>query len=188
MGKTATLELLSAFRNNMERFHNDLTSNEAVTYYYYHLFNTINKIEGYQDYTLSKYKPSLYSLLSDNSHYANSDSECYGIYCMNQAFRTAGSLFRVFDDDTETVVVPFGEGKNLITELASHGNRPDPAFLAGWLERVKPYTVSIYGYQKKALSQGGISSIADILVLQPSFYHDELGLVMDQEELEFLEV
>ena len=107
---------------------------------------------------------------------------------MNQAFRTAGSLFRVFDDDTETVVVPFGEGKELITELASHGDRPDPAFLADWLKQVKPYTVSVYGYQKKALSQGGISSIADILILQPSFYHEELGLVMDQEELEFWEV
>lgn len=186
MGKRAAQALFLAFERDAERFRNDLSSDEAVRYYYHDLYS--NMREGYQDYILPKQKVSLFSLLSDNSRYANSDSECYGVYCMNQAFRTAGFLFQVFDDDTETVVVPFGEGKDLITELASHGNRPDPAFLAGWLERVKPYTVSVYGYQKKALSQGGISAIADILVLQPSFYHEELGLVMDQEELEFLEV
>ena len=186
MGKTATTELLESYRQNPKRFHNELTSDEAVSFFYQRLYQ--NMSEGYQDFFPPKKRASLFSLLSDNAAYANIGSECYGRYCLNQAFQTAGILFQVFDEETETVVVPFGEGEELIAELSAEGEHPEPRFLTDWLKRVKPYTVSIYEYQKKALSYGGLYSISDILVLQPSHYDEKVGLVLAPGELDFLEV
>ena len=46
--KTASLQLLSAFRRNPERFNNDLASNLSLTYYYRNLYESMAK--GAQDY------------------------------------------------------------------------------------------------------------------------------------------
>lgn len=66
---------------------------------------------------------------------------------------TAGQEFSVFDENTTDVIVPYGRGKQLITELCSERCRVDPAYRAALLKEANGFTVSLYSHQKKRLEQ-----------------------------------
>jgi CRISPR-associated endonuclease/helicase Cas3 len=182
--KDATISLLAQFRSRPNEFQNDLSSDEAIRYYYNRLYQEMPC--GFQDYTI-KDKPSLYSLLSQNESYLDNDTG----YTLNQAFKEAGTLFQVFDDESEDVIVPYESGAECISDLCSEAALYDPDYLQHCIERAKPYTISILGYQKKQLmGQNGLYAICDkkILVLQESNYDDAVGLVIDGAQNDYLEV
>lgn len=190
-GKKAAIDLLNEYKLNMEKFKNSLASDEAIRYYYDRLYSSHSG--RFQDFVIENgsFKGvSVFDLLSENSKYY--DEDCYfdDEYYLNQSFKIAGSLFHVFDDKTADVVVPYGKGKALIEELAGVGEHPSGAFLSGWLQRVKPYTISVYDEQLRRLSRdGGIYNIGGILILQPRFYDEKhLGFSIDNNELDYLGV
>ena len=131
--KAASLQLLEAFRQQPEHYGNDLTSDAAIRYYYHRLYAAMAK--GYQDDTvsLSGKSVTLYSLLSDNRDFADADCPASGQYLLQQAFRIAGAKFEVFDGETTDVIVPYGEGRQIILELGqidphcSSAPRPIPS-------------------------------------------------------------
>ena len=185
MGRSAASEMLTAYRKQPQRFDENLTSDAAIGYYYKRLFGKMK--DEYQDGPLPD-KKTMLSLLSDNPNYANEDSEGYGQFFLLQAFRTAGSAFRVFDEDTQTAVVPYEEGEALIAEAAAWEYPPDDNTLAEWLERVKPYTVTLYEYQKKELAKNGMYMIAGVPILQPFQYDNDTGVIPCGGNTDFLEV
>jgi CRISPR-associated endonuclease/helicase Cas3 len=183
--KDATVSLLAQFRQRPHDYQNDLSSDAAVRYYYQRLYQEMPP--GFQDYTIHKNTPSIYSMLSLNEVYLDDDSG----FALNQAFKTAGSLFQVFDDNTEDVLVPYGEGEQVIATLCSDRAKHDPAYLQSCLDRSKPYTVSLFRYQKERLKdQGGLYTVCDdkVLVLQPQFYDEHTGFLQDPGQDQFLEV
>lgn len=147
--KDATTSLLEAYRRDPEWFDNDLSSDKAIGYYYRKLYRSMPG--GFQDFYVKGKNVAVYELLSLNPKYWDNNSPFRGTFMLTQAFRLAGTLFEVFDENTRDVVVPYGEGAALIAELSGHES-PDPAFLAQWLRRAKAYTVSIYDYQVQALA------------------------------------
>jgi CRISPR-associated endonuclease/helicase Cas3 len=182
--KNATISLLAQFENRPDDFQSDLSSDEAVRYYYSRLYRELP--DRFQNYTV-KGKPSIFSLLSENREYRGENTD----YELNQAFKEAGALFQVFDDASEDVIVPYGEGAKCIADLCSERAKYDSAYLRSCLERAKPYTVSVFAYQKKRLiEQKGLRAICDdkILVLQPQYYDDAVGLVTDGVQNDYLEV
>jgi CRISPR-associated endonuclease/helicase Cas3 len=182
--KDATVSLLAQFRQRPHDYQNDLSSDAAVRYYYQRLYQEM-PLE-FQDYTI-KNKPSIYSMLSLNEVYLEDVSG----FALNQAFKTAGSLFQVFDDNTEDVLVPYGEGERVIADLCSDRAKHDPAYLQSCLDRAKPYTVSLFRYQKERLKdQGGLYTVCDnkVLVLQPQFYDEHTGFLQEPGQDQFLEV
>jgi CRISPR-associated endonuclease/helicase Cas3 len=182
--KNATVSLLAQFANRPDDFQRDLSSDEAVRYYYNRLYRELP--DGFQDYTV-KGKPSIFSLLSLNGEYMDGNTG----YELNQAFKEAGALFQVFDDKSEDVIVPYGEGAECIADLCSERAKYDSEYLHSCLERAKPYTVSIFAYQKQQLiKQKGLRAICDdkILVLQPQYYDAAVGLVTDGVQNDYLEV
>lgn len=183
--KTATSELLYAFRSNPEFFQNSLDSNEAVDYYYSRLYR--NMPQNYQDFTVDN--TTIFSLLSRNLRYADTTCEGFGNYYLNQAFLTAGKLFHVFDSNTTDVIVPYGYGINLINELCSQQDSSiTPAYLKQWIEKAKPYTISLYDYQCKKLIPNGIYDIAGIRILQDHYYNISTGFTEKENQFEYLEV
>ncbi len=73
-----------------------------------------------------------------------------------QPFLTAGKHFRVFDDNTVDVIVPYREGKDLIDALP--GGRATEFELPRYKEilgRAKPFIVSLYGWQKEEMERAG---------------------------------
>ena len=108
------------------------------------------------------------------------------MFMLRQAFKLAGASFQVFDNNTRDLVVPWGDGAALISELTAQV-RPDPAFLAQWERRVRPYTVSAYDWQLQKLGNA-VTEHAGIAFLDPAFYDSDTGLILRPKEYEFLEV
>lgn len=182
--KEATISLLAQFRQRPEAFQYDLSSNEAVRCYYRRLYSEMPC--GFQEYPI-KGKPTLYSLLSLNEHYLESENG----FSINQAFKQAGALFHVFDDETEDVLVPYGEGVQCIADLCSEQAKKDPAYLRSCLDRAKVYTVSLFHYQKEQLErQGGLYSVCDgsVLILRPQWYDENTGILPETAQTNYLEV
>ena len=178
--KLATLALLNKFSRNPEELENDLASDASVAEYYRKLYSSED--QGYQQFAVGR--RTLFDLLSGNS--AADEGDENQEFTLHQAFKTAGNLFKVLDNDTEDVIVPYGDGKSLILELNSGTDEMTPEKLRYWAFRAKPYTVSLYDYQKQKLGSA-ISSVNGILILQSEYYNNATGLVFEPETI-YLEV
>ena len=183
-GKDATESLLDAYRRSPERFGGDLSSDQAIRAWYGKLYGAMKA--GYQDYSIEKPRTSLFSLLSDNLDFYDEDAPWTGMFCMNQAFKLAGSRFEVFDNAARDLVVPYGEGRALIGELAGKAH-PEPDFLADWVRRARGYTVAAYDWQLKTLG-AAVTELHGVAVLAEGFYDDDTGLCLHRTEPDFLEV
>lgn len=182
--KNSTNSLLNAFRRSPAQFACDLSSETAIQTYYQTLYHSFP--ENYQNFPIHHRGKSLFSLLSCNCECLDETAEYVSTFSMTQAFRTAGSLFQVFDNDTLDLVVPYKEGKTLIEELMASQN-PEPHFLSAWLKRVRPYTVSVYEHQLRPLAPA-ITQHGGIAILDPSFYNVDTGLSTEPQKHVFLEV
>ncbi len=191
MGKDACVHLLRLFRQAPGRYQNALDSHASIEQYYRLLYGEMDK--GYQDYSVRRgqRKLTLLSLLSDNSSYYDEDCPFAEQFQLNQAFKLAGALFTVFDEDTADVIVPFKKGASLITELGTIDPEREPQRLAGVLEEAKPYTVSLYAFQRKKLEEEGAlipKCGGSVLVLQQGYYDNDTGLCGKAGEQNYLEV
>ena len=190
--KNAACGLLTEFRRTPEEFDGDLTSDAAIRFYYEWLYR--KEIRDVQDGPVlaGERKTSLFSLLSENDKFVDVKAcpECRN-YLLVQAFRTAGKAFSVFDGDKTDILVPYGEGKELILALGELRLPYDLPQVQALLEKAKPYTVSLYPWQKEALENrraliplcGG-----SILALQEGYYDPVIGLTEQQGDLPFQEV
>jgi CRISPR-associated endonuclease/helicase Cas3 len=93
-------------------------------------------------------------------------------------FRTAAKAFHIIDDkDQKAIIVPYGEGRRLITELKSLGP-------SRWLLRkLQRYSVNIYDNQFRALQdRGSVEEVSPgIFALTCAIeYSDEIGLLVDE--------
>lgn len=180
-GKDASIHLLDAYKRSPERFDNDLSSDSAIETYYRKLY--ANMAEGYQDFYLPKQDATIFDLLSCNNKYYSPKAEGF---MMRQAFKLAGSAFQVFDEDTRDLVVPWGEGAELIAELCAR-SQPDAAYLADWVRRARPYTVCAYEWQLRQLGNA-VTEHGGIAFLDPAFYDNDTGLTLKPKNQEFWEV
>ena len=178
---SATQELLAQFKERPQSYGNNLTSAAAIDYYYELLYHS--QKEKYQDYYLHRWKTTLLELLTDAPHFRNEIS-CK--FCLQQAFKTAGSQFSVFkEEETRDILVPYAEGEELIADLNSQQAQYDLAWVAQRLEGAQQYTISIFNYQFQELqSTGALQSLGDgsVLALDPNFYHPQLGLTLNPQE------
>lgn len=181
-GQDATQELLTEFANHPERYGGRLDSDESIGTYYRALYRHTPK--GHHDYVWRRGQPSLFSLLSLNAYCTEPPS-----YYLRQAFRLAGSLFRVFEEDTTDVIVPYGDGSALIGELGGERARRDLFYLKALLEKAKPYTVSLYQYQFDLLNAGhSLIPLPGGAWGLSGHYSEQTGFSAGEPELDFLGV
>lgn len=191
--KDATAVVLAEFEHDPLRFDEDLASDAAIALFYKELFRPKNFNDlgdTSLDYLLSEFsdKTSIVSLLGWNESFTDHNLTKY---VMNQAFKTAGAYFKVFDDDSIQVVVPYGKGGELIERLNSSSSQFDLSYQKKLLEQAKGYIISLPLYQVKNLGRrGAVASICDgtVLVLQPSNYDEDCGVVEEPTESDFLGV
>ena len=188
-GKMACMSLLSDCKYHPEKYPSGLTSDEAVYAYYKKLY--IQSDIGAQDMPIKiDGSPfTLFDLLSldrtfANAPYLKANGEKYAL---TQAFKTAGSRFTVFGSRTTDVIVPYGEGKEIIAELGSKRAEEDIKYLKKLIKEARAYTVSLYENQRRALADSGaLHPIADgiALALSEEFYNEAFGLNLDGESRE----
>ncbi|MFI3226028.1 MAG: CRISPR-associated helicase Cas3' [Clostridia bacterium] len=184
--KDATNKLLENYKKSPDIFDNKLDSKKAIDYFYKQRYKKLNK--GEQDYPIKKNGVSLYSIYSLLSE--NNTIKKKSLYILKQSFKTAAKEFKVFNDNTIDIIVPYGQGQECIANLCSDKSKYDLGFRKEWIEQSKPYIVSVYEYELKKLNeQGAIFSIFDneILALNISFYDEYLG-IKQEIKINFMEV
>jgi CRISPR-associated endonuclease/helicase Cas3 len=158
-----------------DQSHVQMEENEIYKFYQY-FFAEMKKKTKYpiQDMGTTLY---LTELLANKNVYA--DKEENRKYFFRQPFKTAAQKFRVFDEDTMDVIVPYGDGTKLIEKLKAAEKMTRDMY-----QEIKPYTISIFQYQKKKLEEYGmLEHLFDdrLLVLKSKAYCDDYGLEINSE-------
>ena len=144
-------------------------------------------IEKYFDYYFYKLNDKmLYSIKADrtdtilNLLSANKMAPANRRRKLRQAFGTAGNLFEVIDAPTKGVIVPYGEGKEIIAKLCQEYS---PAEAKKLIHKAQRYSVNLYPYKLATLSeQGALYSISpcgglfSIWVLKEEYYSEDFGI------------
>lgn len=171
--KMATQELLVNYKNNKSKYENDLTSDSSINFYYEKLFSDAYMLRNEMNYYIKKLNTNFFNLLSMGFGHGNNK------YALRQAFATAGKVFEVIDSETFSVVVPYGKGVNIITELCSIKSQFEYEYKKTLINEAKGYTVSLFKYQfDRLFNSRAIYEIANsgIYVLDENNYDDTLGV------------
>ncbi|MGI6036050.1 MAG: CRISPR-associated helicase Cas3' [Limnochordia bacterium] len=184
MGKEIAQRILGEFRACPSDFDNDLLSPRTMDCYYrYYFYQRQNEM----NYPLNKNSPagrhdSLFRLLSTNDISVEAYKRQYRQappLLLRQAFQTAAESFKVIEQTSRGVIVPYGlEGKELIVDLCALEPWDNPREL---LTRAQQYSVGCFPYVLEALNRkGALHSIRgdiEIFYVDESFYSDDVGLL-----------
>lgn len=92
-----------------------------------------------------------------------------------QSFMMAGRVFETIDSHTQGVIVPYGEGENLITYLLANN---DPPKIRQALKKAQRYSLNVFGWQlEKLIEEHAVKEIAGqgVYCLDPKYYNHEFG-------------
>ena len=166
-GREITRELLATLPEEA-----DLLSPQVIQLYYQRYYgDPRHQNDMLYPFSVTGHVAStMVDLLSINSQGINASKErqipCRaGLY---QAFGTAESVFAAIPDETISVLVPYGRGKELLLELQSaHAN-------TALLKDLQPYTISISQSQYRRLGNALYFVLdGEALALQENYYDSE---------------
>ncbi len=153
-----TREILKVLRNEPESIENNLFSATAIHYYYKLLYK---EISGEVNYKIEKEEAervglpdiglNMTDILGANDRIRKDISGRYKEIVekqfLFQSFRAAGDIFHVIGDETVSVVVPFGKGREFYRKI-NDGKMTKSDF-----RKLSPYCVSMYFYKFKQLEK-----------------------------------
>ncbi|MFH1283195.1 MAG: CRISPR-associated helicase Cas3' [bacterium] len=183
IGKEKSERLLDEFKDNPERFGNDILSPEAMEQYYqYYFYQRANEM----DYPVNSKSAvgqadNLFNLLSVNKvsveEYNRINKKTPEIP-LRQAFMSAAKSFEVIDTVARGIVVPYGkEGKEFINKLCSVYELERQYKL---IRQAQRYSVNVFSnVLKKLQEQQAVYEVQEgsgILYLDEQYYSNEFGL------------
>ncbi|MBU5444858.1 CRISPR-associated helicase Cas3' [Paenibacillus sp. MSJ-34] len=185
IGKEISKRILIDLKRDRTYHGGHILSVQAMDKYFKEFYT---KFTSDLNYFIPKLRKDMTTLLSakiaDNPYfqeYRSKYKERPPLFLAN-SYRTAAEHFRVIDDLTTSVIVPYGEeGKDIIAELSGHSRIED---LTRLLRRAQQYTINLFDHELRILSQnGGLASCLDgkVLVLKESAYSDEFGLDVEND-------
>ncbi|MXQ54799.1 CRISPR-associated helicase Cas3' [Shimazuella alba] len=167
-------------RKQRQVAHDDLLSPRSMNRYFQEFYEELKNDLNYSiDVQGSKKEMTelLFASRTTSSYYNSYRNEKKVAFplVLPHSYGTAAKHFRVIDNQTTSVIVPYGDGSDIIAEL-SGGSTIDR--LSQWLQRAQTYTVELFEYEKQQLMQnGGIISYDDkIFVLKDAAYNKSYGV------------
>lgn len=104
---------------------------------------------------------------------------------MNQAYKTAGQAYKVIDDSSFGVIIPYGKGAELIEEIQEASGETEVRAI---IRRAQRYTVNVrlnLLKQYEGLLQPACGGISGLYMAVPGTYSDEYGISSEWETLIF---
>lgn len=103
---------------------------------------------------------------------------------MNQAYKTAGQEYRVIDDHSFGVIVPYGRGSDILNAIRQSSNLAE---IKNYIRKAQRYTVNVREAQLKKYD-GLIQRVSEQLpglymVAAPGAYSAERGITAEWEPL-----
>lgn len=181
-GQLQTERVLREYAEDPAQFDCDLLSPKALARYYLYFYEVQKKEMQYPVSKRNSGFPTdvtLFDLLSRNwagvkAHIGRFKQRPGYPFC--QAFASSGNQFAVIDQDTVSVLVPYGRGKEIVQELATTSYLPATAKL---LKEAQQYSVNLYKNEVQSLDNG-IYSIGDtgVLALADMYYSSDYGITL----------
>lgn len=181
-GRAATQRILHEIRTEANMLKLDPLSPPAIKRYFQYYF-----YERAQDMSYSVATPrddTLLNMLSGNEH-ANAaylKKNIPSSISLTQSFSSAAELFKAIEAPTRGIVVPYGQGENIITALCGKYDLSEYIIL---LHRAQQFSVNIYPNVFQTLcNQGALHEITarnepvglGIWALRPEYYSPEFGV------------
>ena len=150
-------------------------------YFQYYFYDR----SGEMSYTVkNSTSGSLLDWLSDNSsnvYAAKNNQRSKPFPLLMQSFKSAGQAFQAIDAPTRAVIVPYGEGRELIASLCGEWN---PKAMYRTLAKAQRYSVNVFPkvWQKLEREQAihEVQAGSGIYYLKDGHYTDEYGLSVDE--------
>ena len=96
---------------------------------------------------------------------------------LRQSFKTAGKIFKAINAPTEAVIVPYGEGEEIIADLCA---APEPAKAYKLLKRAQKFSVNVFPNVWQKLKENRavipVQKGEEIYCLDKRHYSDSFGL------------
>ncbi|WP_020224352.1 CRISPR-associated helicase/endonuclease Cas3 [Holdemania massiliensis] len=168
--------VLEQFKKFPEQFDFNLLSDKALAMYYQNYYEQIQEQIDYP-VSISEQRVTLYDL---NAHCfcwtakENLNSENWP---MHQAFQTAGRYFKVIDDYSIGVLVPYKKGDELIEELNSGRIQFNPEVIRKLKRQAQNYTVNLSeAFIRRRKENFVYHEAVDLYYLKASCYNEEIGV------------
>lgn len=103
---------------------------------------------------------------------------------MNQAYKTAGQAYRVIDDNSFGVIVPYGKGAEIIEAIQGTA---DETKIKACIRQAQRFTVNVRGSQLRKL-EGLIQPVSEsipalYMVAASGAYNNDYGIAPEWENL-----
>jgi CRISPR-associated endonuclease/helicase Cas3 len=171
VGRDITKRVFNEFKG--EDF---LKPNIMQQYFEYYFFDRSDQMHYPLKASTTSGTNDLLNLLSVNARnpYGNSP------LILHHAFMTAGKAFKAIDAPTQSLIVPFGEGKALIAELCAVNKNFNAAIYFQLLSKLQKFSVNLFpNVWMKLQQQHAIFEVAEgegVYYLDERFYSDSFGV------------
>lgn len=191
VGEEKTRAVLDTYRKRREAYHGSLLSPAAMSDYYQKYFGAAD-IESQMSYPLKSDQElrDLYSYFTKTGdavlrrRYQNMKGNYERL--LTYPFETAGRQFRVIDEDTVSILVPYKKGKTLIRQIMEKDGRFHIGEIRRLIREARPYFVNLYTDKLRTYQHAVSASPAPgILILRDGYYDETVG-IKEEQTLEFL--
>ncbi|WP_431809437.1 CRISPR-associated helicase Cas3' [Brevibacillus agri] len=184
-GKNLAKRMLLDLKADPSLHGGNLLSVQAMDKYFQEFYTEFASRLDYFIRGLEKHMTELLMANRNNSSYnlayTQSKRESLPLFIVN-SYRTAADFFQVIDDQTTTVLVPYGEeGKEMIARLNGDETIEN---LSRLLRKAQQYSINLFSYEREQLVKNdGLVSLLDgkILALKESAYSGEYGLDIEND-------
>ncbi|WP_010289123.1 CRISPR-associated helicase/endonuclease Cas3 [Kurthia massiliensis] len=179
-GSRFSQHILKDIENDATLFDSNALSQKAIKHYFEKFYQKFN---SFLDYPTSV--GNLHDLLL-KKRFINAKIAEKVIGCA--AFKTVGNQFKVIDQQTTDILVPYGKGADLIADLTDSAYIND---LTQFLKQTQQYTISVYTHTVKQLEkeqlilpvQFGSKNNIKLYILKDLAYNDIFGLDIEAQSI-----
>ena len=182
--KKETIDLLKDIKEGRDKARrvldevdsDDILNPETMNQYFnYYFFGRSDEMSYPITEKYATRTDTLLNLLSDNENNVTKHSDSL----LRQSFMTAGKAFKAIEAPTEALIVPYGKGKETITNLCAAAKEFNPEWYYGLIKEAQQYSVNLFpNVRQKLADAGAIYEIQSegIYYLDERFYSDEFGV------------
>ncbi|MCM3289181.1 CRISPR-associated helicase Cas3' [Paenibacillus sp. MER 180] len=185
VGKEAAKKMLIDMKRDSSAHGGDILSRRAMEWYFQEYYS---EFKLNLNYPIPKLRKNMTELLYGER---GGEDTYFQAYCqannakpplfIANSYGTAAKHFQVIDSHTTSVIVPYGEGKDVIADLNGAATIDDLTLL---LRKAQQFTVNLYKHELQQLDRsGGLDSCLDgsVLVLKEGAYSEDYGVDLENE-------
>lgn len=180
-GRKCTEFIIKDLQIDPKLFNGSLLSNTAMEHYFKMFYQ---KFESELNYPIRDYNTtSIFEILLGKNERFYGESSYNKVLNISSSFKTAGDYFEVIDGKTYPILVPYGEGIELINDLTSKEGKID---FSKFIKQAQQYSVNAFKYEFDILVNNHLLREVDfgyakIYLALENAYDESYGLSINGE-------